>query len=98
MAFKVVVVAEAEEDLDKMRPFHRREILDAMELHLQATPTCESRAGIKRLRSVMSLAYRLRAAGDYRIFYDVDEKKHLVTVLRVLSKEQSLVYLRRMPL
>jgi mRNA-degrading endonuclease RelE of RelBE toxin-antitoxin system len=39
-----------------------------------------------------SPAYRLRA-GDYRIFYDVDEVMAEVVVLRVMSKEESLAYL-----
>jgi hypothetical protein len=35
---------------------------------------------------------RLRV-GDYRVFYDVDDVAAVVTVLRVMSKEESLVYL-----
>lgn len=30
---------------------------------------------------------------NFRVFYDVDEHRHIVTVLRVLDKEQSLRFL-----
>ena len=93
MAFEIEIAEEAELDLDGIRPFYRKQILDAIEFYLQHTPTRESRARIKRLRSVTSPASRLRV-GDFRVYYDVDEEEYLVTVLRVLSKEQSLQFLR----
>ncbi|MBI2842885.1 MAG: type II toxin-antitoxin system RelE/ParE family toxin [Armatimonadetes bacterium] len=92
MPFEIQFVLDAEEDLDKIRPFHRRQILDAIEAHLSDAPEQISRARIKRLRSVTSPAYRLRV-GEYRVFYDVDGSEQMVTVLRVLSKEQSMSYL-----
>jgi mRNA-degrading endonuclease RelE of RelBE toxin-antitoxin system len=93
MAFEIEFVPESEEDLEGIRPFYRNQILDAIELHLGHTPTQISRSRIKRLRSVESPAYRLRV-GEFRVFYDVDEEQRVVMVLRVLSKEQSLQYLR----
>jgi len=39
-----------------------------------------------------SPAFRLRV-GEYRVFYDVDPMRQVVTALRVLSKEHSLQYL-----
>ena len=79
-------------DLDDIRAFYREEILDGIEEHLRYEPTRESRSRIKRLELLDSPAYRLRV-GDYRVFYDVDEISGEVVVLRVLSKEESLVYL-----
>jgi mRNA-degrading endonuclease RelE of RelBE toxin-antitoxin system len=55
-------------------------------------PTRESRSRIKRLELLDSPAYRLRV-GDYRVFYDVDVDAAAVSVLRVMSKEESLIYL-----
>ena len=92
MAFEIEIVTEAETDLDGIQPFYRNQILDAIEQHLRHAPAHVGRARIKRLRSVISPAYRLRV-GEYRVFYDVGEEQHMVTVLRVLSKEQSLHHL-----
>lgn len=92
MPFEIEVTREAESDFDKIRPFYRRQILDAVESHLQHTPTRTSRSRIKRLRSVQSPEYRLRV-GEFRVFYDVDEAEQRVTVLRILSKEEALRYL-----
>lgn len=93
MSFEVEITLEAEQDLAQIKPFYRSQILDAIEEHLQTAPTRVSRARIKRLRLLDSPAYRLRV-GDYRVFYDVDSSDKTVTVLRILSKEASLTYLR----
>jgi len=93
MAFVIEFVGEAETDLDAIRAFHRPRILDAIERHLKHKPTQVSRARIKRLHSTDSPAYRLRI-GEFRVFYDVDIEGAMVTILRILSKEQSLSYLR----
>jgi mRNA-degrading endonuclease RelE of RelBE toxin-antitoxin system len=93
MPYQIEFVQQAEEDLDAIRAFDRSAILHAVEHQLSHEPEHVSRARIKRLRGVESPAFRLRA-GDYRVFYDVDETVRSVTVLRVLSKEQSLAYLR----
>jgi len=90
--FVIELVREAEADLDATKPFHRKRILDEIESRLLYAPKQTSRSRIKRLRTIESPAYRLRA-GDYRVYYDVDETKRTVTILRVLSKEQSLSYL-----
>jgi len=92
MGFDIEFVREAEADLDRLKPFNRNRILDAIESYLGHTPMQTGRSRIKRLRSVESPGYRLRV-GEFRVFYDVDEARRSVTVLRVLSKEQSLSYL-----
>jgi len=93
MVFKIEFAREAEFDLDRLRPFDRKAILDAAEVYLQFTPSRIGGSRIKRLRLIHSPAYRLRI-GDYRVFYDVDEQSRSVTILRILSKEQTLQYLR----
>lgn len=93
MPYAIKVALQAEADLAAMKAFYRLEILDAIDKHLQHTPTTISRSRIKRLRLLDSPAYRLRV-GDYRVYYDVDEVAFTVKVLRILSKAASLDYLR----
>jgi mRNA interferase RelE/StbE len=90
--YEIEITEAAESDLDRIDAFYRGEILDAIDAYLRYEPTRESRSRIKRLELLDSPAYRLRV-GDYRVFYDVDENIGEVVVLRVLSKEDSLVYL-----
>ena len=92
MSYQVLVTREAEDDLDAIVPFRRNRILDAMERYLVHQPRQESRSRIKRLRQIDSPEFRLRV-GDYRVFYDVDDIQLDVTVLRVLSKVDSIRYL-----
>lgn len=92
MAFSVELTHEAENDLDDIRPFYQNQILDALDDFLQHMPTQVSRSRIKRLQGIESPAYRLRVGG-HRIYYDVDLAEETVTVLRILTKEQSLRYL-----
>ncbi|MFZ4658504.1 MAG: type II toxin-antitoxin system RelE family toxin [Caldilineaceae bacterium] len=92
MVFEIEITAKAEHDLDAIVAYYRSQILDGIEQHLSYRPKQESRSRIKRLRLLDSPAYRLRI-GDYRVYYDVDEDKRIVIVLRVLDKEESLRYL-----
>ena len=92
MALEIEVTEQAESDLDGIRPFYRKQIINAMESHLRHAPEVTSRSRIKRLRSVDSPGYRLRV-GEFRVFYDVDRVDQRVIVLRVLSKEEALRYL-----
>jgi mRNA-degrading endonuclease RelE of RelBE toxin-antitoxin system len=95
MPFEIDVTQEAELDLDTLRPYYCRQILDGIETYLRHTPTQESRSRIKSLRLLDSPAFRLRI-GDFRVYYDVDETTRTVTILRVLSKKVSLRYLAEM--
>jgi mRNA interferase RelE/StbE len=82
-------------DLDALRKFDATQIADAMEMHLRNNPTRESKSRIKRLRGISNPDYRLRA-GDYRIFYVVDEVARRVEVLRVMHKDQTLRYYKEL--
>jgi len=95
MRYRIEITEEAESDLDGIRVFYREEILDRLEEHLRYEPTRESRSRIKRLVLLNSPAYRLRV-GDYRVFYDVDDVTAEVVVLRVMGKEESLMYLAKL--
>jgi mRNA interferase RelE/StbE len=76
---------EAVEDIRGLRAFNRAAVLDAIEQHLRYEPAKESRSRIKRMTQPFWSQYRLRS-GDYRVYYDVDEPRRMVNVLRVLSK------------
>lgn len=92
MSFEIEFTEIAEEDLDRIKAFHRRLLLSAIELHLRHQPTRISRARIKRLRLLDSPAFRLRV-DDYRVFYDVDQAVNTVTILRILDKAAAIMYL-----
>jgi mRNA-degrading endonuclease RelE of RelBE toxin-antitoxin system len=92
VAFIIELTYEAEKDLDGIRSFYRNQILDALDDSLQYTPTQVNRSRIKRLRGIDSPAYRLRV-GEHRVYYDVDLAGETVTILRILTKEESLRYL-----
>ena len=92
MPFEIILAPEANADLRGIRAFHRSEILDAIDAHLQYAPTNLSRSRIKRLRLIDSPAYRLRV-GDYRVYYDVNEDAQTVNILRVIHKGDSARYL-----
>lgn len=90
MSFEVKYSEEAVAQLKKLRAFDRAAILDQIEKLLAANPMLESKSSIKRLRQPAPTQYRMRV-GDYRIFYDVDEKN--VLVIRILSKAEAIDYL-----
>ena len=69
-------------------PFHRREVLDGIELHLRHQPTFLSRSRIKALLQPFWSQYRLRI-GDFRVYYDVNDEDLVVNILRVLMKTTS---------
>jgi mRNA interferase RelE/StbE len=82
-------------DLDAMRKYDATQIADAMERHLLYHPTKESQSRIKRLRGIDNPDYRLRI-GDYRVFYVVDEDARRVDVLRVMHKNQTVLYYKEL--
>lgn len=82
-------------DLDAMRKYEATQIADAMERHLLHRPTKESQRRIKRLRGIDHPDYRLRI-GDYRVFYVVDEDARRVDVLRVMDKDQTVLYYKEL--
>ena len=53
-----------------------------------------SKSRIKRLREPAPTQYRLRV-GEFRVFYDLEEEA--VLIIQVLSKQDSIDYLGRLP-
>ena len=90
-AYAIILKRSAVSDLDALRKYDARQVADAMERHLTQHPTKEGQSRIKRLRGIDNPDYRLRI-GEYRVFYVVDEEARRVEVLRVLHKDQTVIY------
>ena len=93
--YTIMLKPSAIADLDALRKYAATQIANAMERHLQHDPTKESKSRIKRLRGISNPDYRLRV-GDYRVFYVVDEDARRVDVLRVMHKDQTLLYFKEL--
>ncbi|MBI2919059.1 MAG: type II toxin-antitoxin system RelE/ParE family toxin [Chloroflexi bacterium] len=89
--YEIILKRSAIDDLDKLRKYDATRIADAMEKHLAHSPAKETRTRIKRLRGLSNPDYRLRA-GEYRIFYNVDQDALRVNVLRVMHKDETRTY------
>ena len=77
-------------DLKKLSAYHRRTVLDAIEVQLRAEPTTETR-NRKQLANLVPPwkaeppIWELRV-GEYRVFYDVSEEERVVDVRAVRKK------------
>jgi mRNA-degrading endonuclease RelE of RelBE toxin-antitoxin system len=76
---------EAVADIESLRAFDTRRILDGIAQHLRYGPKAESRSRIKRMRQPFWSHFRLRV-DEFRVYYDVDDEQKAVQVLRVLTK------------
>lgn len=83
--FRVVVHPEAVCELNAIPMFHRRMILGVVRKVLTEQPTVERRSRVKRMRGEFYPPYRLRV-GDFRVYYDVDQRRSEVLVLHVWEK------------
>src|SRR5438128_9166549 len=86
MPFRIVLAAEAVEDLRKLTANVRANVRRALETHLRHEPKKTSRSRIKRLRGLLRPQYRLRA-DDVRVFYDVSATT--VEVLAIVPKSEA---------
>ena len=84
--FKIVFKSEAIRQLKKMKRYHARVTLEAIERHLKEEPEKTSRTSIRRLRGHQQTTFRLRAQ-EYRVFYDVIEDR--VKVVQILHKSET---------
>ena len=84
--FRIEFKPQAVQHLKKIKRYHATAILDAIERHLALEPERISRASIRRLRRQQQTTFRLRA-GEYRVFYDVQEER--VEVVRILHKAET---------
>ncbi len=72
-------------DLESLRAFDRRRIVEAVQLHLAHEPKRESKSRIKEMTQPFWSHYRLRV-NEFRVYYDVVEDSRMVNILRVLEK------------
>ena len=93
--YTIILKRSAIADLDALRKYDATQIANAMERHLQHDPTKERKSHIERLRGITNPDYRLRV-GDYRVFYAVDEDARRVDELRVMHKDQTLLYYKEL--
>ena len=91
MRFEIRYSSKAIEQLRQVRAFDRATILETIERVLQHSPTKVTKTAVKRLRQPAPTQFRLRT-GNYRVYYDVDEA--IVSIIQILSKEDSIEYLR----
>ena len=85
MPYQILITADAEQDLNALQAYDRKTVLEAIEIHLTHQPTQVSRSRIKQLVQAAISQYRLRV-GDYRVYYDVDEKARHAVVVQVHEK------------
>ena len=79
-----------EDELKNLRAFDARRIVDEVDDQLKTEPTTPSRgrkllAGLVPPWDQFRPVWQLRV-GDFRVFYDVDEKRHEVIVRAVRHK------------
>ena len=90
-AYEIFLKPTAIKDMDRLSRFDAVTVSDVMEECLGDKPAKESKSRIKRLKGISDPDYRLRA-GNYRIFYSIDETSRRVNVLRVLRKDETQEY------
>ena len=88
--YEIDYAAGVAEDLAGLRAFERARILDEIEEQLTEQPTQETRnkkllPGLKPPWDQELPVWELRA-GEYRVFYDVDDAERLVTVRAIRRK------------
>jgi mRNA interferase RelE/StbE len=83
--FQIRYTQEVAAEIQALRAFESRKIVDAIEQHLLHGPKTESRSRIKRMKQPFWSQFRLRV-DEFRVYYDVDDGQQLVNVLRVLRK------------
>ncbi len=91
MRYEVRLGAEAHKELLRLPAYHRTRLIAAMQRELVRRPTLDEKPR-KRLAPdpdsgipATAAVWQLRV-GDFRIFYDVDEKSRTVMVQRIARK------------
>jgi len=88
--FQIEFTPEAEADLRLLRKYDQQSILRAIESQLQHQASLETR-NRKRLRPNQLAEWELRL-GDFRVFYDVDQKNAVVKIEAVGYKQGSKLF------
>lgn len=90
MSYEIELTDDSKRDIQILRAFERRKVLDAIERYLRHEPNKESQSRIKRLRELARPQYRLRV-DDIRIFYDIVD--NVVEIIAVIAKSQAAEWL-----
>jgi len=90
--FEIEFTPEAEQDLKWFRKNEQNVILDGIEVQLRYEPTVETR-NRKQLRPNKTAEWTLRV-GKFRVFYDVDDQMHIVSLEGIGLKIGSNVFFR----
>jgi mRNA-degrading endonuclease RelE of RelBE toxin-antitoxin system len=90
VAYDLDIAETARKELRALKAFDRTRIMDSIEEQLTTTPTVVTRnrkllGKTKASFSFVPPLWELRV-GDYRVFYDVDEAEHRVSVRSVRQK------------
>ncbi len=88
--FEIGLTPEASEDLDSVKSYDKKRILNAIHQQLPHQALDEAR-NRKRLRPNPLAEWELRV-GNFRVFYNVDEENNKVKVLAVGYKEGNQLY------
>jgi mRNA-degrading endonuclease RelE of RelBE toxin-antitoxin system len=89
-AYDIRFDQDAVRELEALRAFDQGRILDSIEQDLATMPAVAGRRkkkllGLQPPWSQLGPVWQLRV-GDYRVFYDVDEVEHTVTVKAIRRK------------
>jgi len=83
--YEVKYTEDAGNDLRGLRNYDQVTIAAAVNQHLFFAPTVETKSSVKKLKQPFWSQYRLRA-GNFRVYYDVNQATNRVTILRVFEK------------
>lgn len=90
--YEIEFTPEANEDLKLFKKFEQKQILDEIERQLTYEPNVATR-NRKEMRLNDVAGWELRI-GKFRVFYNVDEQTHTVSVEAVGFKVGSLLFIR----
>jgi mRNA-degrading endonuclease RelE of RelBE toxin-antitoxin system len=90
--YEIEFTPEALEDLQSLRKFEQQEVIAGVESQLKHEPTVETR-NRKKLRPNDFAAWELRI-GRFRVFYNVDDTVHIVSLEAIGFKIGNQLFIR----
>jgi mRNA-degrading endonuclease RelE of RelBE toxin-antitoxin system len=90
MPYEIEISVAAVEELKEIEPYYRQPVVDAIDQELAHQPTTETRnrkllVGLAPSFEHVPPIWQLRV-GDYRVFYDVDEQRQVVSIRAIREK------------
>ena len=89
--YEIEYTTEALEDLNSLRKFEQKQVMDEIDTQLKHEPNVETR-NRKRLRPNNIAEWELRV-GRFRVFYDVREEVKVVKVEAIGYKEGNKLFI-----